>query len=99
MAFNPLQKLGDLNKLRQQAMAMQKALAAEEVIVEKDGVRVVITGDQKIKDLSIHGISNSILNDVLNEAIKKSQELAAKKLQEMSGGMQGLMGMMGGGGQ
>lgn len=89
---NPLQKLGDLNKLRQQAMAMQKALSAEEVVVERDGVRVVMSGDQKIRDLSIQGISNDILNDVLNEAIKKSQELAAKKLQEMSGGLGGLLG-------
>jgi len=31
-----------------------------------------------------------------NEAIKKSQELAAKKLQEMSGGLSGLLGGMGG---
>jgi len=96
MAFNPLQKLGDINKLRQQAMAMQKALAQEEIIIERDGVRVVISGDQKIKDISVQGISNEILNDVVNEAIKKSQEMAAKKLQEMSGGLGGLLG---GGGQ
>jgi len=95
MAFNPLQKLGDLNKLRQQAMAMQKALAAEEIIVDRDGVKVVISGDQKIKDISVQGISNEVLNDVVNEAIKKSQEMAAKKLQEMSGGLGGLMGGLG----
>ncbi len=89
--INPLQKLGDLNKLRQQAMAMQQALAGEEVVVDRDRVKVVMSGDQKIKELSIQGISNQILNDVLNEAIRKSQELAAKKLQEMSGGLGGLM--------
>ncbi len=97
--MNPLQKLGDLNKLRQQAMAMQQALAAQEVVVEKDGVKVVMSGDQKVKEISVQGISNQILNDVVNEAIRKSQELAAKKLQEMSGGLGGLMGAMGGGNQ
>jgi nucleoid-associated protein EbfC len=90
--MNPFQKLGDLNKLRQQAMAMQKALAAEEVVIERDGVMIVMSGDQKVKDLSIQGISNDILNDVINEAIRKSQELAAKKLQEMGGGLGGLLG-------
>ena len=92
MAFNPLGKLGDIAKLRQQAMQMQQALAQEEIVVDRDGVKVVISGDQKIREISVQGISNQILNDVLNEAIRKSQELAAKKLQEMSGGLGGLMG-------
>ncbi len=89
--MNPLQKLGDLNKLRQQALAMQQALSQEQVVVERDGVRVVMSGDQKVKEISVQGISNQILNDAVNEAIKKSQELAAKKLQEMSGGLGGLL--------
>ena len=76
-------KLGDMNKLRQQAMQMQKNL---------NGVKIVITGDQRIVELSIQGISNDVLNDVLNKAIRKSQELAAKELMNVSGGMGGLMG-------
>lgn len=79
-------KLGDLNKLRQQAMVMQKNLAAQQITVEENGVKIVITGDQKIVELSIQGISNDVLNDVLNKAIRKSQELAAKELMNVSGG-------------
>ncbi|KKS33039.1 MAG: hypothetical protein UU93_C0003G0047 [Candidatus Amesbacteria bacterium GW2011_GWA2_42_12] len=85
-------KLGDMNKLRQQAMQMQKSLAAQTITVEENGVKVVITGDQKIIEISIQGISNEVLNDVLNKAIRKSQELAAKELMNVSGGMGGLMG-------
>lgn len=85
-------KLGDMNKLRQQAMAMQKNLAGQTITVEENGVKVVITGDQKIVEISIQGISNEVLNDVLNKAIRKSQELAAKELMNVSGGMGGLMG-------
>jgi len=87
-----LSQLGDLKKMRDQAIALQRQLAAEEVIVEEQGVRVVITGDQKIKELSVQGISNQVLVDVLNKAIRRSQDLAAKKLQEMSGGLTGLLG-------
>lgn len=79
-------KLGDINKLRQQAMQMQKNLAGQSVTVEENGVRVVISGDQKIMELSIQGLSNDVLNDVLNKAIRKSQELAAKELMNISGG-------------
>ncbi len=87
-----LNQLGDLKKMRDQALAIQRQLAAEEVVVEEQGVRVIITGDQKIKELSVQGISNQILTDVLNKAIRRSQEIAAKKLQEISGGLSGLLG-------
>lgn len=79
-------KLGDINKLRQQAMQMQKNLSGQSVTVEENGVRVVISGDQKILELSIQGLSNDVLNEVLNKAIRKSQELAAKELMNISGG-------------
>jgi len=89
---NIFNKLGDLNQLRKQAMQMQQQLAAEEIVVERGDVRVVISGDQKIKHFSVQGITSQEAVDVLNEAIKKSQEIAAKKLQEMSGGLGGLLG-------
>ncbi len=89
---NPFKALGDLNKLRQQAKQMQDDLAKEEVRVEKGDILVVISGDQRIKQFSVQGISSPAAIDALNEAIKKSQELAAKKLQSMTGGLGGLMG-------
>lgn len=93
---NPFKALGDLNKLRQQAKKMQDDLANEEIVIEEGDIRVVISGDQKIKQFSVQGITSQEAIDALNKAIKKSQELAAKKLQEMTGG---LGGMLGGGGQ
>ena len=85
-------QLNDLRKMRDQAMQIQRQLAAEEVVFEEQGVRVVMTGDQKIKELTVTGVTNQILVDVLNKAIRRSQEIAAKKLQEMSGGLGGLLG-------
>ena len=89
---NPLKALGDINQLRKQAQAMQKALQEEEIVVERGDIMVVISGDQKIRQFSVQGITSQEAIDALNEAIKKSQELAAKKLQEMSGGLGGLLG-------
>ena len=90
--INPFQQLGEIKKMRDQAMAIQKELQAEEVIVEKNGVRVVITGDQRIKELETNERSDDDVKEAINEAIKKSQEVAAKKLSQMSGGLQGLLG-------
>lgn len=92
MVFDKLKQLGELKKMRDQALTIQRQLAAEEVVVEEKGVKVVITGDQKIKELTVQGISNDVLIEVLNKAIKRSQEIAAKKLQEMSGGLAGMLG-------
>lgn len=96
MVFDQLRQRGsqmmELKKMRDQAMAIQRQLAAEEVVVEENGIKIVMTGDQKIKTLEIDGESQGRLIDVLNKAIKKSQEVAAKKLQEMSGGLSGLLG-------
>jgi len=89
---NPFKALGDLNQLRKQAQQMQQQLAEEEITVERGDIVVVISGDQKIRQFTVQGISSPEAIEVLNEAIKKSQELAAKKLQQMTGGLGGMLG-------
>lgn len=90
--FNPLSQLGDLKKMRDQAMAIQKELQKEEISVSKNGVDIVITGDQKIQSLSINDATDDDIKEAVNEAIKKSQEIAARKLSQMGGGLGGLLG-------
>ncbi len=89
---NPFKALSDLNQLRKQAKQMQQELAAEEIRLEEGDIVVVISGDQKIKQFSVQGITSQEAIEVLNKAIKQSQELAAKKLQAMTGGLGGLLG-------
>lgn len=91
--FNPLQQLGDLKKMRDQAMQLQRQLEAEELDIQKNGVNITITGNQKIKVLKSNGRSDEDIREAVNEAIKKSQQVAAKKLSGMSGGLKGLLGM------
>jgi len=90
-------KIKQLKQMRDQAMAIQKQLSQEEIVVERGDVRIVISGDQKIKELTVRGIGSDEVVNALNDAVKQSQQLAAKKLQEMSGGLGGLLGGMGGG--
>lgn len=93
MAFDKFKQVGQMKKMRDQAVQMQKQLQQEMIEVEEDGIRVVMTGDQKVETVVIDGEYQERLVEVLNKAIKKSQKVAAKKLQEMSGGLKGLMGM------
>ena len=86
------QQVSQLKKIRDQAVQMQKQLQAEVIEVEENGIRVVMTGDQKVETVTIDGKYEERLVKILNDAIKKSQQVAAKKLQEMSGGLKGLIG-------
>lgn len=90
--INPFKQIGDLKKMRDQAMEIQKQLAEERIQIDENGVHIVISGDQKILEFSINGIENDLVIDKLNKAIKTSQEVAAKRLASMSGGLQGLLG-------
>lgn len=84
---NPLSALGDLNKMRQQAVKMQQALQGKQIMVQKGDVRVVISGDQKILEFSVQGFTSQDAIDALNDAIKQSQKLAAEKLKEIAAEM------------
>lgn len=98
--FDKVKQLGQLKKMRDQAMAIQKQLAAEQIEINENGVRVVISGDQKLQTLEIDGMQNVRVLEAINKAVKKSQELAARKLAEMSGGLTGMLkgqGPLGGG--
>jgi hypothetical protein len=81
---NPLSGLGDLQKLQKQAQLMQEALKKEQVIVEKNGVKVAVRGDQVIQEIEVDGIIENRIAEVINDAVKKTQELAARKLIEIS---------------
>ena len=63
---------------------MQAALQQEQVIIDKNGVKVVLRGDQQIIEISVDGIVENRIADAINDAIKKTQELAARKLIEIS---------------
>ena len=87
-------KLKNIKDLRSQAKTMQGALADESVTVEKSGITVVMNGNMDITSLTINedlakDSLEGLLVDCINEAIKKTQTLMARKLQEM-GGLPGL---------
>jgi len=79
----------DKAKMLAQAYKLKKAIEAEMVEIEDGGIKLSVSGDQKIKFLSINGVENRLLVDTINKALKKSQETAAKRMKDM-GGLEGL---------
>lgn len=81
-----LKQLGDLKKMRDQAMEMQKKLVQIRVTVEHQGVTVVMTADQKV--VSITGEPNlEKVTHAVNEGLKQTQKVAAEEMRPMLGGM------------
>jgi|GEM_PF-2471489 DNA-binding protein YbaB len=88
--FDGLKQLGDLNQMRQQAQQIQQQLSQERVEVLKQTakglLKIVLTGDQKVLEVSWDGARDYELEAALGEALYKSQMVAAGKLQQLTGG-------------
>ena len=92
--FDKFKQLQQLGKMRSQAMELQKELEKIKESAEKGNMRVVVTGDQKVSYIEIDGEDKRELVELINEAMKKVQKEAAKKMLEMGGGLSGLLGGM-----
>ena len=85
--FNKLKQLKDL---RSQGKKMQNALSGEVITAEKNGLKITMSGNMEItnvaitSDLDKNSMENAIKNAV-NDVIKQTQRIMAKKMQEMGG--------------
>lgn len=86
-----LKQLGDLKKMRDQAMEVQRKLSGIKITVEHKGVVVVMSADQKVTSISGEQDFNKI-TEAVNEALKQSQKVAAEEMKGLMGGI-GLPGM------
>ncbi|QLG69312.1 MAG: hypothetical protein CH104c_0080 [Candidatus Woesebacteria bacterium] len=89
--FDKFKQIGELGKLRSQAKELERQLALVKETLEKNGVKVVVTGAQKIEYLEIDGVERKDIADVINSAFKEVQKKSAKKMMEMGGGLTGLL--------
>ncbi len=70
-------------KMMADAYKIRKAIEAETVNVEENGIKITIGGDLKIKKISISGEEDNKLKNSINNAIRKVQELQVLKMKEM----------------
>ncbi len=80
----------DKAKMMAQAIKLKRAIESEIITFEENGIVIKVSGDQKIKELTVNGVANKNLTEVINKALKKSQEAAAHKMKDMGVGLDGL---------
>ncbi|EKD91066.1 MAG: hypothetical protein ACD_30C00049G0034 [uncultured bacterium] len=83
--MDSMKQLGDLKKMRDQAMEVQKKLALIKITVEHKGVTIVMTGDQKVVSISGENDLDKV-TEAVNEALKQSQKVAAEEMRSLMGG-------------
>jgi DNA-binding YbaB/EbfC family protein len=87
-----------IQKMQQEMALAQEALAEETVEVSAGGgaVTIVITGHQRIQSITLKPeildpedveMTQDILVAAVNQAIEKSQEMAAQRLEGLAGGL------------
>lgn len=97
------QQAKQLNDFRKQAQKIQKELRDTLIEAEEAGgqVKVTFTGEQKLEEIHIDpallspekaGDLEKYLKNCISQAIQQSQQVAAQKMQAITGGM-GLPGM------
>lgn len=80
----------DKAKMMAKALKLKKAIEKLTVKEEDGGIEVIATGSQKIKSIKIDGQERKDVTEVVNKALKRSQEVAAREMKEM-GGLEGLL--------
>ena len=73
-------------------MKIQKELQTIVVTASRGRVSVELTADMKVKSFRVNDEEMKDAIDALNEALDKAQKKAASKMQEMGGGLSGLLG-------
>lgn len=103
----PNDMLGQVQKMQQEMAAAQSALESETVTVTAGGgaLTIVITGHQRLRTITIdpellNPEEADFLQDMLvagvNAAIEQSQALAAQRMENITGGIGGMDGLLGG---
>ncbi|GIW63258.1 MAG: hypothetical protein KatS3mg091_060 [Patescibacteria group bacterium] len=77
--INPLKGAGFLPKLYQQSQQLDKQLENEEVTVDENGVKIVMTANQKVKSVEVDGIQEPRLAEAFNKIIQETKVLAAQR--------------------
>lgn len=105
MGGNPSAMLKQLQKMQEDMVKAQEALAEELIEVQAAGgaITIVITGHQRVKSITIKPELldtsdpewTTDLQDLLvvaiNQAIEQSQQRAAERMEAVSGGVSGML--------
>jgi DNA-binding protein YbaB len=92
--FNGIKQFGSQGAAIAKLAILQKKIMAHKMEVEADGVKAVVTGEGKLKELTIDGQDYNKAVKTINEAITKAQKYAADEMKDSMGDLSKVLGNM-----
>lgn len=92
--FNGIKQFGSQGAALAKLALLQRKIANHKTEVEEEGVKAVVTGDGKLKELYIDGENMKSAVKVVNEAITKAQKYAAEEMKDSMGDLTKVLGNM-----
>lgn len=89
--FNNLKQFGSQGAAAAKMAMLQMKIKNKKIGVVQDGVKVTVTGDGKLKALSIDGREAGDVVKAVNEAIGKAQAYAAEEMKGAMGDLSQLL--------
>jgi len=90
--FDKVRQFGSQGAALAKLAMLQKKIGNHKIEIESDEVKVVVTGDGKLRDLSIDGENYNKAVKVINEAITKAQKYAAEEMKGSMGELSKILG-------
>lgn len=87
-----LKNMGGKGAAGMKLMALQRRIGKKKIVLEEDGIKVIVSGDGKIKRIEKDGEELKQMSKVINSAIEKAQKWSASEMQGMMGDLSKLLG-------
>lgn len=85
-------KVGSQGKAAAKMMMLQRKIGKKKIEYQDENIKVVVTGDGKIKSIEVEGEKKEEIAKVVNKAIEKAQKWAAKEMQGKMGDLSKILG-------
>jgi len=90
--FDKLSGIGSKGAAAAKLAILQRKILKKKIEIEEDGVKIVVTGDGKLKHIEIDGETDRRLVKAINSAITKAQQWSAGEMQGAMGDLSKLFG-------
>lgn len=92
--FNGIKQFGSQGAAITKLALLQKKIQSHKTEVEENGVKVVVTGDGKLKELFIDDENMGKAVKIINDAISKAQKYSAEEMKDSMGDLSKVLANM-----
>lgn len=90
--LDKLGQVGSKGKAAAKLMMLKRKIGKKKIEYQEGGIKVLVTGEGKIKRIEVEGEEQPEVKEAVNKAIEKAQKWAAKQMQGKMGDLGKILG-------